>query len=330
MAKLTTQDLEGIRNAQKDRLAFKDKTYLLLCGGTGCHATGAIRVKDALVAAIAEKGLTDKVQVIETGCNGFCALGPLLVVHPGDIFYEKLAVDDMPELVESHLINGKPVERLLYKDPVSKAKIAAQTKIPFFAHQMPRALRNKGLIDPESIDEYIGRDGYIGVAKALFDMTPQQIIQEMKISGMRGRGGAGFPTGVKWDFASQSADPVKYVLCNADEGDPGAFMDRSILEADPHAVLEGMIIAAKAIDAHKGYIYARTEYPLAIKRLGLAIEQAKEYGLLGDNILGSELCFDIEIYQGAGAFRLRRRDRPDALHRGQAGHAASASALSGP
>jgi NADH:ubiquinone oxidoreductase subunit F (NADH-binding)/NAD-dependent dihydropyrimidine dehydrogenase PreA subunit len=167
---------------------------------------------------------------------------------------------------------------------------------------MPRALRNKGLIDPESIDEYIGRDGYIGAAKALFDMTPQQIIEEMKLSGMRGRGGAGFPTGVKWDFASKSAGAVKYVLCNADEGDPGAFMDRSILEADPHAVLEGMIIAAKAIDAHKGYIYARTEYPLAIKRLGMAIDQAKEYGLLGDNILGSELCFDIEIYQGAGAF----------------------------
>ncbi len=302
MAKLTTQDLEGIRRAHKERLAFKDKTYLLICGGTGCHATGSIRVKDALLAAIEEKGLGETVQVIETGCNGFCAMGPLLVVHPGDIFYQKLSVEDMPELVESHLINGKPVERLFYKDPVSKAKIAVQTKIPFFAHQMPRALRNKGLIDPESIDEYIGRDGYIGVAKALFDMTPQQIIEEMKISGMRGRGGAGFPTGVKWDFASKSADPVKYVLCNADEGDPGAFMDRSILEADPHAVLEGMIIAAKAIDAHKGYIYARTEYPLAIKRLGMAIEQAKDYGLLGDNILGSDLSFDIEIYQGAGAF----------------------------
>jgi NADH:ubiquinone oxidoreductase subunit F (NADH-binding)/(2Fe-2S) ferredoxin/NAD-dependent dihydropyrimidine dehydrogenase PreA subunit len=302
MAKLTTQDLEGIRRAHKERLAFKDKTYLLICGGTGCHATGSIRVKDALLAAIEEKGLGETVQVIETGCNGFCAMGPLLVVHPGDVFYQKLSVEDMPELVESHLINGKPVERLLYKDPVSKAKIAVQTKIPFFAHQMPRALRNKGLIDPESIDEYIGRDGYIGVAKALFDMTPQQIIEEMKTSGMRGRGGAGFPTGVKWDFASKSADPVKYVLCNADEGDPGAFMDRSILEADPHAVLEGMIIAAKAIDAHKGYIYARTEYPLAIKRLGMAIEQAKDYGLLGDHILGSELSFDIEIYQGAGAF----------------------------
>jgi NADH:ubiquinone oxidoreductase subunit F (NADH-binding)/(2Fe-2S) ferredoxin len=302
MAKLTTSDLERIRSAQKERLAFRDKTYLLICGGTGCHATGSIRVKDALLAAIEEKGLSEKVEVIETGCNGFCALGPLLVIHPGDILYEKLTVEDMPELVESHLINGKPVERLLYKDPVSKAKIAAQTKIPFFAHQMPRALRNKGLIDPESIDAYIGRDGYVGAAKALFDMTPEQIIEEMKISGMRGRGGAGFPTGVKWDFASQSVGAVKYVLCNADEGDPGAFMDRSILEADPHSVLEGMIIAAKAIDAHKGYIYARTEYPLAIKRLGIAIDQATEYGLLGDRILGSEFSFDIEVYQGAGAF----------------------------
>ncbi len=302
MAKLTTLDLERIRDAQKERLAFRGKTYLLICSGTGCHATGAIRVKDALVAAIDEKGLGEKAQVIETGCNGFCAMGPILVVHPGDIFYQKLSVEDMPELVESHLINGKPVERLLYKDPVSKAKIAAQTEIPFFAHQMPRVLRNKGLIDPESIDEYIGRGGYAGAAKALFDMTPQQIIGEMKRSGMRGRGGAGFPTGVKWDFASQSPGTVKYVLCNADEGDPGAFMDRSILEADPHAVLEGMIVAAKAINAHKGYIYARTEYPLAIKRLGLAIDHAEDYGLLGDNILGSEFCFHIEIYQGAGAF----------------------------
>jgi NADH-quinone oxidoreductase subunit F/NAD(P)H dehydrogenase (quinone)/NADP-reducing hydrogenase subunit HndC len=302
MAKLNTQDLVSIRQAQKERLAFKDKTYLLICGGTGCHATGSIRVKDALLAVIKEKGLGETVQVIETGCNGFCAMGPILVVHPGDIFYQKLTVEDMPELVESHLINGKPVERLLYKDPVSKAKIAVQTEIPFFAHQMPRALRNKGLINPESINDYIGRNGYAGAAKALFDMTAEQIIQEMKISGMRGRGGAGFPTGVKWDFASKSSGTVKYVLCNADEGDPGAFMDRSILEADPHAVLEGMIIAAKAIDARQGYIYARTEYPLAIKRLSIAIDQAKDYGLLGENILGSAFSFDIEIYQGAGAF----------------------------
>ena len=302
MAKLTISDLEGIRDAQQDRLAFKDRVYLLICGGTGCHATGSIRVRDALAAAIAEKGLEEKTRVIETGCNGFCAMGPILVVHPGDTFYQKLSVEDIPELVESHLIGGKPVERLLYKDPVSKARITAQTDIPFFSHQMPRALRNKGLIDPERIDEYIGRDGYFGAAKALFDMTPQQIIAEMKISGLRGRGGAGFPAGVKWDFASKSGGSVKYVLCNADEGDPGAFMDRSILEADPHAVLEGMIIAARAIAAHKGYIYARTEYPLAIKRLGIAIEQAKTLGLLGESILGSDFSFDVEIYQGAGAF----------------------------
>lgn len=302
MTKLTTQDLVKIRDAQKGRLSFKDKTYLLICGGTGCHATGSIPVKDALVAAINEKGLSATVEVVETGCNGFCAMGPILVVHPGDIFYQKLSVADIPELVESHLINAKPVERLLYKDPQTKAKIAVQTQIPFFAHQLSWALRNKGLIDPEVIDDYIGRDGYFGAAKALFDMSPQAIIEEVKRSGMRGRGGAGFPTGVKWDFASKSPGTVKYVLCNADEGDPGAFMDRSILEADPHAVIEGMIIAAKAIDAHKGYIYARTEYPLAIKRLQLAIDRSKEYGLLGDRILGSNFSFDIEIYQGAGAF----------------------------
>ncbi|MGA6925432.1 MAG: NADH-quinone oxidoreductase subunit NuoF [Desulfosarcina sp.] len=302
MTKLTTGDLERIRDAQQERLAFRDRTYLLICGGTGCHATGSIRVKDALAAAIDERGLSERIQIIETGCNGFCALGPLLVVHPGDIFYQKLTAGDMPELVESHLIHGKPVERLLYKDPVTKARIAAQTQIPFFAHQMSRALRNKGLIDPESIDEYIGRGGYFAAAKALVNMTPQQIIEEMKTSGLRGRGGAGFPTGVKWDFASRSGPGDKYVLCNADEGDPGAFMDRSILEADPHAVLEGMIIAARAIDAHKGYIYARTEYPLAIKRLGIAINQAMDRGLLGDRILGSEFSFHIEIYQGAGAF----------------------------
>ena len=302
MAKLTTADLADIKCTQQAQLALSDKTLLYICGGTGCHATGSTRVKDALVAAIAEKGLADKIQVIETGCNGFCAMGPILVMHPGDYFYQQLRPEDIPELVETHLIGGKPVERLLYKDPVSKARIAAQTDIPFFAHQMPRALRNKGLIDPESIDAYIGRDGYLGAAKALFELSPGDIIDEMKTSGLRGRGGAGFPTGVKWAFASGSQGDLKYVLCNADEGDPGAFMDRSILEADPHAVLEGMIIAARAIDARKGYIYARTEYPLAIKRLGIAIDQARSYGLLGDDILGSGFAFDIEIYQGAGAF----------------------------
>lgn len=302
MPKFTLDDLQSIKAAHADRLAFKDKTYLLICGGTGCHATGSLKVKEALLSELAAKQLQDKVEVVETGCNGFCAVGPLMVVHPGDVFYQKIAIDDIPTIVQSHLIEGKPVDKLLYKDPSSKQRIAVQTEIPFFAHQMPRALRNKGLINPESIDDYIARDGYLGTAKALNELTPEQIVEEVLQSGLRGRGGAGFPTGVKWDFARKSPGEVKYVLCNADEGDPGAFMDRSILEADPHSVLEGMIIAAKAINAHKGYIYARTEYPLAIKRLQIAIGQAKERGLLGEDILGSGFDFDIEIYQGAGAF----------------------------
>jgi NADH:ubiquinone oxidoreductase subunit F (NADH-binding)/(2Fe-2S) ferredoxin/Pyruvate/2-oxoacid:ferredoxin oxidoreductase delta subunit len=302
MPKFTVDDLKAIKAKNADRLAFRDKTYLLICGGTGCHATGSLKVRDALIDELAAKQLQEKVEVIETGCNGFCAMGPLMVVHPGDIFYQKMTVEDIPHIVQDHLIDGKVVEKLLYKDPKTKKPIPTQTEMPFFAHQMPRALRNKGLIDPESIDDYIARDGYLGAARALLEMTPEGIVEQMLISGMRGRGGAGFPTGVKWDFARKSQGDVKYVLCNADEGDPGAFMDRSILEADPHSVLEGMIIAAKAINARKGYIYARTEYPLAITRLQIAIAQAKERGLLGDDILGSGFGFDIEIYQGAGAF----------------------------
>jgi NADH:ubiquinone oxidoreductase subunit F (NADH-binding)/(2Fe-2S) ferredoxin/NAD-dependent dihydropyrimidine dehydrogenase PreA subunit len=302
MPKFTLDDLKAIKEKHADRLAFKGKTYLLICGGTGCHATGSVKVKDALEQELAARQLQEKVEVVETGCNGFCAMGPIMVVHPGDIFYQKIQIDDIPVIIDQHLINGKPVEKLLYKDPATKKAIPAQTEIPFFANQMPRALRNKGLIDPESIDDYIARDGYLGATKALLEMTPEGIVAEMKTSGLRGRGGAGFPTGVKWDFASKSPGNVKYVLCNADEGDPGAFMDRSILEADPHAVVEGMVIAARAINATKGYVYARTEYPLAIKRLQIAINSAKERGLLGKDILGSGFDFDIEIYQGAGAF----------------------------
>ena len=302
MQTITPDDLAKIKEKCAHRMAFKDKTYLLVCGGTGCHATGSLRVIEALKQEIENKSLQDKVEVVETGCNGFCAMGPIMVVHPGDTFYQKIAAEDIPEIVEKHLMNGTPVERLLYKDPVSKKHIQTQTDIPFFAYQMPRALRNKGLINPESIDDYIARDGYSGARKALLEMTPEQIIEQMKLSGLRGRGGAGFPTGMKWEFASKSPGEVKYVLCNADEGDPGAFMDRSILEADPHAVLEGMLIAAKAIQAGKGYIYARTEYPLAIKRLQIAINQATDMGLLGEDILGSGFSFNIEIYQGAGAF----------------------------
>jgi NADP-reducing hydrogenase subunit HndC len=302
MALLTIDGLKKIREEHQDQIRFEGGTHLLICGGTGCHATGSLPVKDALVSELAAKGLSEKIRVVETGCNGFCAMGPIMVVRPEGIFYQKLTAEDIPELVESQLVKGKPVERLLFKDPVSKKIVPKQDDIAFFSHQMPRALRNKGIIDPESIDEYIARDGYFGAARALGELTPEEIVEEMKISGLRGRGGAGFPAGLKWGFARQSPGEIKYVLCNADEGDPGAFMDRSILEADPHAVIEGMMIAARAIDARHGYIYARTEYPLAIRRLSIAIEQARAYGLLGEDILGSGFAFDLEIYQGAGAF----------------------------
>ena len=274
----------------------------MLCGGTGCHSTGSIAVKEAINNELKRYGLNEEIQVIETGCNGFCAVGPVMLVHPEGIFYQKLTLDEIPKLVEEHFLKGRPYKKLQYVEPASKETIPIMNDIPFFAHQMFWVMRNKGIIDPEVIDEYIARDGYFGVAKALKEMTPDQIIEEIKTSGMRGRGGAGFPTGLKWQFAKASPGDVKYVLCNADEGDPGAFMDRSVLEADPHAVLEGMIIAAKAINSHHGYIYVRTEYPLAIKRLEIAIRQAREYGLLGKDILGSGFDFDVEIYQGAGAF----------------------------
>ena len=302
MSKFTVDDLRRIKTEYAARTGFEDKTYLLVCGGTGCHATGSIKVMDAMHKELNEKGLQDKVEIVETGCNGFCAVGPLMVVKPGDIFYQKIKLDDIPKIVDEHLINGNPVKNLLYKDPSSKKIIATLSDIPFFANQRPVSLRNKGIINPESMNDYIAREGYLGAARALLEMKPEDIIEQMKISGLRGRGGAGFPTGVKWYFASQSQSDVKYVLCNADEGDPGAFMDRSILEADPHAVVEGMIIAARAINATKGYVYARTEYPLAINRLQMAIDAATEHGLLGEDILGSGFSFNIEIYQGAGAF----------------------------
>ncbi len=280
----------------------KVRTQLMLCGGTGCHASGTQDFQTALQKEIDRQGLSEEIKIIETGCNGFCAVGPVMLVQPEGIFYQKLKVKDVPHLVEEHFLKGRPVKKLFYVEPASKETIPAMDQIPFFANQMFWVMRNKGVIDPELIDEYIARDGYFGAAKALQEMTPEKIIEEVKTSGLRGRGGAGFPTGLKWEFARKSPAKIKYVLCNADEGDPGAFMDRSVLEADPHAVLEGMIIAARAIDARQGVIYARTEYPLAIRRLGIAIKQAREYGLLGEDILGTGFDFDIDIYQGAGAF----------------------------
>jgi len=278
------------------------RSHLLLCGGTGCHASGSLEVKKALLAELDKRGLAGEIKVVETGCNGFCAMGPVMVVYPEGVMYMMVQAGDIPELVEEHLLKGRVLERLLYKEPVTGKVIPTMQEIPFFALQDLRVLRNRGIIDPEKIEEYIARDGYVGMAKALTEMTSEEIIKAVMDSGLRGRGGAGFPTGLKWRFASQSPGDIKYVLCNADEGDPGAFMDRSVLEADPHAVLEGMIIAAKAIGSHQGYIYCRAEYPLAIHRLNIAIDQAKEAGLLGRDILGTGFDFELEIYQGAGAF----------------------------
>ncbi|MGO9414900.1 MAG: NADH-ubiquinone oxidoreductase-F iron-sulfur binding region domain-containing protein [Syntrophobacteraceae bacterium] len=278
------------------------RTSVMLCGGTGCIAGHSLKLKKALDEELKLRGLENEIIIVLTGCNGFCAQGPVMTVYPDDIFYEKVTVADVPMVVEEHFIKGRPVERLMYKEPVKKQTIPLMKDIPFFSLQVLRALRNKGLIDAEKIDEYIARDGYEAAAKALTEMTTDQIIDEVKKSGLRGRGGAGFPTGVKWEVSAKVKADQKWILCNGDEGDPGAFMDRSIMEGDPHVVLEGMLIGARAIGASKGGIYVRAEYPLAVHRLQLAIEQAREYGLLGKNILGTGFDFDIEIYQGAGAF----------------------------
>ncbi len=280
----------------------KYRMHLMLCSGTGCQASGSKEIKRVLEEELKKRELDKEIAIIETGCNGFCAQGPVMVVKPDNIFYQKLKPEDIPYLVEEHFLKGRPVEKLMYKKPAPPETIPFLDQIPFFSKQMTIVLKNRGLIDPENIDEYIARDGYMAAAKALLEMKPEEIIEEVKKSGLRGRGGAGFPTGLKWDFARKAPGDVKYIICNADEGDPGAFMDRSVLEGDPHAVLEGMIIGAKAIGANKGFIYCRAEYPLALRRLNIAISQAREYGLLGEDILGSGFSFDIEIYQGAGAF----------------------------
>ncbi len=278
------------------------RSHFLICGGTGCHASGSIKTKQVLQEEIDKRGFSDQVKIVETGCNGFCAQGPIMVVYPEGVIYMMIKPEDVPELVEEHLVKGRVLERLLYKEPVTEKRIPTMEEIPFFALQKLIVLKNRGKIDPENIDEAIARDAYAGMAKALTEMTPEQIVKEVLDSGLRGRGGGGFPTGLKWKFCAQTPGDVKYILCNADEGDPGAFMDRSVLEGDPHAVIEGMVIAAKAIGAHQGYIYCRAEYPLAIHRMQVALNQAKEYGLLGKNILGTGFDLEIEIYQGAGAF----------------------------
>ena len=278
------------------------RTHLLVCAGTGCVSCGSFKVKDALEKEIRKKGLADEVLVVQTGCNGFCERGPILMVHPDGIFYQKLTPEDVPVIVAEHLMKGRPVKKLMYVPPAEKEPIPKMKDIEFFKHQRLIVLRNRGRIDPEKIDEYIAFDGYEGLAKALTEMTPEGIVAEITAAGLRGRGGAGFPTGRKWDTCRRAKGAPKYLICNGDEGDPGAFMDRSVMEADPHAIIEGMIIGARAIGAENGFVYIRHEYPLAIERVGIAIRQARDYGLLGKDILGSGFDFDLEIVQGAGAF----------------------------
>ncbi len=280
----------------------KYKMQLLVCGGTGCKASESQVIEARLKKELADKGLSQDAQVIMTGCFGFCEKGPIVKVLPDNTFYTQVKPDDAAEIVAEHIIKGRKVERLLYLNPENKEHVSDSKHMGFYKKQIRIALRNCGFINPENIDEAIARDAYAALAKALGEMTPQQVIQEIKDSGLRGRGGGGFPTGLKWEIASKSKGDQKYVVCNADEGDPGAFMDRSILEGDPHTVIEAMAINGYCIGANKGLIYIRAEYPLAIERLKIAIKQAREYGLLGKNIMGTDFSFDLELRYGAGAF----------------------------
>ena len=280
------------------------RSHVLICAGTGCTSSGSAQVAQALEQALEEKGLEKEIKVVKTGCFGLCALGPIMIVYPEGTFYSRVTPEFIPEIVEEHLIKGRPVEKYIYNDSDTvpeNGKTAKLSDIKFYKKQKRVALRNCGLIDPENINEYIARDGYMALGKVLTEMTPDQVIQTMLDSGLRGRGGGGFPTGMKWKFAKNSVSDKKYVVCNADEGDPGAFMDRSVLEGDPHAVLEAMAIAGYAIGADEGYIYVRAEYPIAVHRLNVAIEQAREAGLLGKDIFSTGFNFDIHIRLGAGA-----------------------------
>ncbi len=306
--KASKQELVMVRKVvhqQGEELAKKTgyRKQVLVCGGTGCTSSGSKKVIEALEASLARHGLEKEILVVKTGCFGLCALGPIMIVYPEGAFYSQATPEGVEEIVEEHLKNGNVVKHLLYQETVHQdGSIISLSETQFYKKQMRVALRNCGVIDPENVEEYIALDGYQALAKAVTSMTPDDVIQTISDSGLRGRGGGGFPTGKKWSFAKATPGDVKYVCCNADEGDPGAFMDRSILEGDPHAIIEAMAIAGYAIGASKGYVYVRAEYPIAVQRLQIAIDQAREYGLLGDNIFGSEFSFDIEIRLGAGAF----------------------------
>ena len=278
------------------------RAHVLVCGGTGCSSSDSLQMADRLKDEIAKNDLAEEVQVVITGCHGLCAMGPIMVVYPEGTLYTRITMDDIPEIVVEHLLKGRVVKRLVYEETVGDEGLRSLEETDFYKRQTRVALRNCGVIDPENIDEYIGRGGYEALGKVLTEMTPEDVVQTLLDSGLRGHGGAGFPTGLKWKFAMGPKADQKYVCCNADEGDPGAFMDRSVLEGDPHVVLEGMAIAGYTIGSSQGYIYVRAEYPIAVQRLTIAIKQAREYGLLGKDIFGTGFNFDIEIRLGAGAF----------------------------
>ena len=305
-------DLDAIRTLTQGLLENRKVTgesagsiqfrSVMVCGGTGCTSSDSNKIIAALEHEVSNHGIQDKVEVVRTGCFGLCELGPVVIVYPEGVFYSRVEIKDIPDLVEQHLLNGKPYEKILYEKTKVNGEILNFEETEFYKKQVRIALRNCGIIDPEVIDEYIARDGYKALGKVLMTMSRQQVIDTMKQSGLRGRGGGGFSTGLKWEFASKQDKEQKYVICNADEGDPGAFMDRSILEGDPHSVIEAMAIAGYAIGSNQGFVYVRAEYPIAVQRLVKAIDQAREYGLLGDNVLGTGFKFNIDVRLGAGAF----------------------------
>jgi len=308
----TLEELKVVRDSMEGEVALrthgnassKYERHVLVCGGTGCTSSGSPKIIEKLEEELAANGLKDKVQIVKTGCFGLCERGPIMIVYPECSFYSRVKVDEIPRIVEEHLVGGNPVKEFLYEETVDGDDIKSLDDTSFYKKQHRVALRNCGVINPECIDEYIGRHGYEALGKVLTEMTPEDVIQTILDSGLRGRGGGGFPTGMKWKLARNIVPDAdqKYVCCNADEGDPGAFMDRSVLEGDPHVVLEAMSIAGYAIGATQGYIYVRAEYPIAVERLNIAIKQAREAGMLGKNIFGTDFCFDIDLRLGAGAF----------------------------
>lgn len=309
----TTAELQQIRETGYERLVARAarpddfglaeaRRSVMVCGGTGCTSSDSNKIIQALDKALAEHGIQERVEIVRTGCFGLCELGPVVIVYPEGVFYNRVTVDDVAEIVASHLKEGKVVTRLIYKESLDENGLKPLDQVDFFRKQKRIALRNCGLIDPESIDDYLAADGYKALEKAVTSMTPQQVIETIKKSGLRGRGGGGFPTGLKWELTAKPEADEKFVICNADEGDPGAFMDRSVLEGDPHSVLEAMALCGYAIGANTGFIYVRAEYPIAVERLFTAIVKAREYGLLGKNLFGSGFDFDVEVRLGAGAF----------------------------